>query len=35
MIASSSGVNTSDFASFGPVGWSANEVRLRHLATVF
>ena len=35
MMASSSTVSTVDFASFGPVGRSATDVRLRHLATVF
>ena len=35
MIASSSTDSTVDFGSFGPVGRSAIELRLRHLATVF
>ena len=35
MIASCSTVSTVDFASFGPVGRSAVEVRFFHLATVF
>ena len=34
MIASSSTDSTVDFGSFGPVGRSAIELRLRHLATV-
>jgi len=35
MIASSSRVSTVDFASLGPVGRSATDIRLRHFATVF
>ena len=35
MMASSSTFSTVDLASFGPVGRSATEVRLRHFATVF
>ena len=35
MIASCSTVSTLDFASFGPVGRSAVDVRFFHFATVF
>jgi hypothetical protein len=34
-IASSSGESTVDLGSFGPVRWSATELRRRHFATVF